>query len=540
MKNIVQRCIAVLLVCLVLPALAPASAYDAQPKLVVVIVIDQFRGDYLDRVHAQLGQGGFRLFTDVGANFANCNYNYANTETGPGHATLFTGTYSNGHGIFANEWWDETRKKIVPVGSDNTVKLLDGTGDGYSPRTLMSETIGDELKLSTDNKSRVFAISLKARAAVLPGGYAANAAYWVNASNGHWQSSTYYMDALPDWVAKLNASGKAEGYWNQEWKDESGKVMGNTQKPANPKSTAWYDIVGKTPLANDYELEFARDIIEHEKLGEGPTTDLLIVSLSANDLLGHALGPNAPQEPSMILATDRQLANFFSYLGQRIGLANVWLALSADHGVAPAPTYATGLKIPAADTRTKKLGEQVNAALNARFSPGKNVTYLRPISATYPFSVTDVPLNEDAFKAVKVGEEEAERAVGEELKKVGMTGYHTKVQLARGDAPNTPEGRQYLNSYSPYGGWWVKSVPPPFTVELWEGGLATHGTRYYYDTHVPVAFFGLPFEPGTYRTHCEPVDMVATLSSLLGINAPSKAVGRVLTEALRQQPRSEK
>src|SRR4051812_486311 len=216
MKTLKSSC-AVLLVCVVLAGLAPASAYDAQPKLIVVIIIDQFRGDYLVRSHGQLGQGGFRLFTDQGANFVNCNYNYANTETGPGHATLFTGAYSNGHGVFANEWWDATRKKIVPVGSDDTVKLVDGTGPGYSPRVLLADTIGDELKLSTDNKSRVFAISLKPRSAVLPGGYAANAAYWVDAANGHWQTSTYYMNSLPDWLAQLNSSGKAEAAWNQEW-----------------------------------------------------------------------------------------------------------------------------------------------------------------------------------------------------------------------------------------------------------------------------------------------------------------------------------
>jgi hypothetical protein len=396
----------------------------------------------------------------------------------------------------------------------------------------MSETIGDELKLSTDNRSRVYAISLKPRAAVLPGGFSANAAYWIDGGNGHWQSSTYYMNALPDWVTKLNASGKAEGYWGQQWRNQAGTVMGNTQKPDKAGVADWYNIVGRTPSANDYELDFAREIIEREKLGQGPATDLLIVSLSATDLLGHSLGPNAPQIPAMILATDRQLASFFAYLGKRIGLANVWLALSADHGVGPDPEYAASLKLPAADVRFKKLGEQVNAALNARFSPGKSASYIRS------FSVTHVFLNEEAFAAAKVNEADAEEAAGEALKQVGMRGFYTRTQLARGEVPNNPEGRQYLNSYSPYGGWWVLSVPPPFTVQLWEGGKATHGTPYFYDTHVPVAFYGLPFEPGTYRGHCEPVDMVATLSSLLGINAPSKAMGRVLTEAIKMPKRS--
>lgn len=537
MKPFCQRLCAVVSICLAALTLADASAYDAKPKLVVVIIIDQFRADYLEQSHNAFGQGGFRLFTDQGANFVNCNYGYANTETGPGHATLFTGAYSNGHGVFANEWWDATQKKIVPVTFDPTTKLVDGNGAGFSPRALMSETIGDELKLSTDNKSRVYAVSLKARSAILPGGFAANAAYWVDPLTGHWQTSTYYMNALPDYVAQINASGKAESYWNQEWKDSTGKVMGNTNKPANPKPNEnWYEIVGRTPLANEWELSLARAIIEHEKLGQGPTTDMLLISLSGNDLLGHARGPNAPQMPAMAIAMDHQLAEFFGYLGQRIGLANVWLALSADHGVAPNAEYAASLKIPASDVRTRptKIQDQVNAGLNERFSPGKNVNYLRN------FTLTHISLNEEAFTAAKVNEAEAERAVGEEMKKAGMSGYFTKVQLERGDVPDTPQGRQYLNSYSPYGGWWIIDVPPPFTVMMWEGGAATHGSPYFYDTHVPVAFFGMPFKAGTYRTKCETVDMVATLSSLLGINAPSKAVGRVLTEGLTAPERGSK
>ena len=533
MKNSVLRVVALLLVVLI-AAGAAGSAYDAQPKLIVIIIIDQFRGDYLDRVHGQLVENGFRLFTDRGANFTNCNYDYANTETGPGHATLLTGTYSDGHGIFANEWWDPARNKtkLSPVALDPSVKMVGMTGDGYSPRALLSDTFGDELKLSTDNRSRVFAISLKARSSVLPGGFAANAAYWIDAANGQWVTSTYYMNALPPWVAAYNASGKADAFWNRQWKDAAGQVLRDTNKPAKPTDSDWYEIVGKTPFANDHELDFARQLIEQEKLGEGPTTDLLVISLSANDLLGHAVGPNSPQMPAMFTATDRQLADFIGYLGQRLGLANVWLALSSDHGVSPAPAYARQLRLPATDLRGKKIGDQLDAILNARFSPGKNAKYIRS------FSVTHVFLNEDSFKAANVSEADAEHAVGEALKQVGMRGYFTRTQLEAGQVPPSKQGLQYLHSYSPYGGWYVLSVPPPFTMTLWEGGATTHGTPYFYDTHVPLAFYGPPFQPGTYRTHCEPVDMVSTLSSLLGINAPARAAGRVLTEAVRRSGRS--
>jgi hypothetical protein len=524
------RVVTALLLCLAAPVAAFASAYNGSPKLVVIIIIDQFRGDYLARAHDQFVPGGFRLFTDRGAWFTNCNYAYANNETGPGHATLLTGSYSDGHGILSNDWWDAAAKRMLPVATDldPNIKLLDGAGPGFSPRVLMSDTLGDELKLATDNRSRVFAISLKPRSSVLSGGYTANGAYWINPANGQWQTSTYYMQALPEWVAKLNASGATDKYWNQEWKSPSGQVMGRTTRPSQPGKSDFYDIVGATPLGNDWELAFARQLIENEKLGQGPTTDLLVISLSATDLLGHAVGPNAAPLQAMVTVTDGQLADFFNYLGHRFGLAKVWLALSADHGVAPAPEYAAPMRLPAAALNNRQLALDVNTALNARFSKGKNTPFLRSASMTH------LMLNDDSFAAVKVTEAEAERAACEAALATGiMRRCYTKSQLAAGQVAPDAEGRQYLHSYSPYGGWWVVLQAPPFQMGLWPGGATTHGTAYYYDTHVPLAFYGVPFPPGVYRGRCEPVDMVATLASLLGINAPARAQGRVLTEAAR-------
>ncbi len=523
------RVVAAFLLCLLVPAAAFASAYNASPKLVVIIIIDQFRGDYLQRAHHEFGPSGFRLFTDRGAWFTDCAYQYANTETGPGHTTLLTGSYTDGHGILSNDWWNPAAKRMLPVSMDldPNIKLLDGAGPGFSPRVLMSDTLGDELRLATDGKARVFAVSLKPRSSVLPGGFSANAAYWINPANGAWQTSTYYMQALPGWVTKLNASGAAEKYWNQEWKNPAGEVMGSTTRPLQPGPTAFYDIVGATPLGNDWELAFSRQLIENEKLGQGPATDLLVVSLSATDLLGHAVGPNAPQLKAMVTDTDAQLADFFNYLGHRFGLANVWLALSADHGVAPAPSFASQLKLPAAGLNARQMATEVNTALNARFSPGKTVPYFRSFSILHSF------LNEDAFKAAKVGEADAERAACDAIVAAGMRACYTKAQLAAGQVAPDAEGRIYLHSYSPYGGWWVVAEPPEFQMGLWVGGATTHGTPYYYDRHVPLAFYGLPFQPGIYRGRCEPVDMVATLASLLGINAPSHEEGRVLTDAVR-------
>jgi hypothetical protein len=499
------------------------SAYNARPRLVVVIVIDQFRGDYLERYHDQWGEGGFRLLLDHGADFTDCNYEYANTRTAPGHATLLTGAYTNGHGILGNGWWDPQKKAMVAAVDDDQVKLV-GTSDsapGASPHYLLAGTLGDELKLATQGKSRVFAMALKARAAVIPGGFSADAAYWIDRQTGTWITSTYYRSQLPKWVQDFDDSKRAEKYLNQEWKDSNGNVL-RTTKPMGGKQGSFYELVGATPFANDYELEFARELITYEKLGNGPATDLLIVGLSANDILGHKVGPDSPEMQAMLLATDRQLAGFFEFLGHQIGLANVWITLSADHGIAPLPRIAAGLRLPAANIPGEKMRAQVNSALSARLS--HRAEYV--VGLDYPVAW----LNADAFAALKMKEEDAERDVGEALKQVGLRAYYTRSQLERGDAPNTEIGLKYLHSYSPLGGWYVLGVPPPFTIGFVSG--TDHATPYTYDTHVPLAFYGLPFQPGTYRTHTEPVDLAVTLASLLGINAPTHAVGRVLTEAL--------
>jgi predicted AlkP superfamily pyrophosphatase or phosphodiesterase len=516
-------CLAALVV---LSAYNFASAYNGHPKLVVVITIDQFRGDYVERYRDQFGDAGFRLLLDHGAYFPNCNYNYANTRTAPGHSTLFTGAYSNGHGILDNEWWDPKKKKMVTSVEDDDAKLV-GTNDaqpGASPHNLRSDTIGDELKLATQGKSRVFAVSLKDRAAILPGGFAADAAYWIEPKSGAYITSTYYRDSLPRWVQDFNSS-QPQKYWDREWKDSQGTLLRSTAHPKtrDGSETGFYDVIGSTAFANEYEFEFAKELVVYENVGRGPATDLLSISLSANDILGHQVGPDTPEMQQMALDLDHQLADFFNFLGHQIGLANVWIALSADHGVASLPDAVKKLHIPAANLGAAKLQEQINSTITAKFLPGHAANYVR---LDYPLAWLD----QDAFIAAHVKEQDAENAVGEAMKQVGMRDYFTKSQLAEGKVPDTPLGRKFLNSYSPEGSWYVMGVPDIYTVGGAKG--TDHASPYNYDTHVPLAIYGLPFQPGVYREKTEPIDLVPTFASLLGINAPTHSVGRVLTEAL--------
>ena len=523
--------LAVLASFLGLPVSSPASAYNGHPKLIVVIVIDQFRGDYLERYRDQFGDSGFRFLIDHGAYFPNCNYNYANTRTAPGHATLFTGAYSNGHGIAANEWLDPKKKRMVTSVEDDATKLVGIPGDrgdekkaGASPHNLLADTLGDELKLATQGKSRVFGVSLKDRAAILPAGYAGDAAYWIDPKSGAWITSTYYRDDLPKWVQDFNSSRPAK-YWDREWKDVQGTVLNSTahRKGKDGEDASFYEVIGSTAFANEYEFEFARELMVYENIGRGPATDLLSISLSANDILGHAVGPDSPAMQQMALDLDREIADFINFLGHQIGLANVWIALSADHGVSSLPDAVKKLHIPAANLNAGKLEADINKALTAKFSPGHAASYIK---LDYPLAWLD----EEAFSSAHIREREAEEAVGEAMKQSGLREYYTKSQLATGSAPNTALGRRYLNSYSPEGSWFVMGVPDIYTVGPSRG--TDHASPYNYDTHVPLAFYGLPFQPGTYRTSAEPVDLAATLASLLGINAPTHSVGRVLTEAL--------
>lgn len=503
-----------------------ASAYDGHPKLVVVITIDQFRGDYLERYRHEFGDSGFRLFLDHGAYFPNCHYDYANTRTAPGHATLFTGAYSNGHGIADNEWFDPQKKRMVTSVEDDATKLVGvaGSQTGASPHSLLADTIADELKLATQGKSRVFGISLKDRAAVLPAGFSGDAAYWIEPKSGAWITSTYYRNDLPPWVQNFNSTQTAK-YWDKEWKDSQGVVLRSTahRKEKNGSEAGFFEVVGSTSFGNEYELAFAKELVLYENVGRGPATDLLSISLSPNDMLGHAVGPDSPEIHQMALDLDHQLADFFNFLGHQIGLADVWIALSADHGVSPLPDQAKSLHIPAANLGAGKLQDEINRELTAKFSPGHPATYVK---LDYPLAWLD----EDPFMAARLKEHDAENAVGEAMKHVGLRDFYTKSQLAEGEVPDTELGHKYLNSYSPEGSWYVMGVPDIYTVGSARG--TDHASPYNYDTHVPLAFYGLPFQPGTYRNSVEPVDLASTLASLLGINAPTHSVGRVLTEAL--------
>jgi predicted AlkP superfamily pyrophosphatase or phosphodiesterase len=548
-------CLAVLSTVFYAPQ-AGAQAYSGQPKLIVIVVIDQFRGDYLNRDRAKFKGHGFRLFMDQGAWFTDCYYDYANTKTAPGHATIGTGAYSDGHGIESNEWWDASRSDEAKVSSveDERYQLVDipaasipanqpGAPSnalkyliGASPRNLRATTLGDELRLATQGRARVYGISLKDRAAILPAGQSANAAFWIDNSSGQFTTSTYYMEHLPEWARVFNTSGRID----------------QAKREANAEGTTlFYELVGRTPAANSYELDFAKALIIGEKLGQSGVTDLVTISLSPNDIQGHQLGPDSDSQEQMILSLDHDLDSFFAWLDQTMGLKNVWIALSADHGIAPIPADAAKLGIDSGLVNMGAIYDELNRALNKRYSPGQEVEYMMP-GPELPYLV----LNKHAFEKVHVEEKAAEEAVAALLPELvarqapksdgevpvqhrqqpapQVAGVYTRLQLAYGEVPPTEWGRELAHSYAYHGNWYVMLALGAYQMEDNRStGGTTHFSPWSYDRHVPLAFYGAPFVPGEYHERVAPVDLAATFASLAGVNQPSASVGRVLTEAVK-------
>lgn len=519
------------------PNAAYADAYRAKPKLVVVLVLDQFREDYLERYRSDFKTAnGFNLFLNKGANFTDCYFDYANTMTAPGHATIGTGAYTNGHGVSLNEWWDLNRSTTHPVSSvEDEQYLMVGSSDpkeiGVSPRNELASTLGDEVVLATKGQSKLFGISLKDRAAVLTSGHASKGAFWVDHATGQFVSSTYWGPQLPAWVQAFNTSGRA---------DQAVREAG--AKPGN-----FYNEVGKSPASVSYLLDFAKSLVSSEEMGKHDVTDVLTISISTTDILGHSVGPDAPEQRALIDAIDVDLNGFFSWLDQHVdgGMGNVWVALTGDHGIAPTIKAADGYGMYAASFSSSKMIVALNSELNARFSAGQQTKYV--VQSELPY----VTLDPRAFIKAKVSEEQAENAVAELLPKAldstlpplttepshtrltprpFIRHTYTRLQMASGQLPATEEGQVVLHSYSPNGGWYVLMSPGMYNLSGEYG--TNHFSPYSYDRHVPLAFFGNAFVAGTYHDRVAPVDLAATLASLLRVNQPSAAVGHVLTQAI--------
>ena len=525
------------------PRAKRAGRVDAgRPKLVVLVVVDQFRLEYLERFAGDFGEGGFRRFLRDGAVFEG-RYGQQNTYTGPGHALIASGSYAYASGIMQNKWWNRATGQSESMLFDPRSILHDGghaAEDETSPRNFQGSTIGDELLLASP-RSRVVALALKDRGAILLGGRMGQA-YFQSEQTGDFIASTYYAPAVPEWVRAFNAQKLADQAFGKTWEralpadryperddhpnegDIKGlgrtfphKLTGKLKAPGPD----FYTVFQHSPYGLDLTFAFARAALDSEKLGQRGVTDLLGISITPTDYVGHAFGPYSQEVHDIVVRTDRALEGFLRELDRRFG-GEALVVLTADHGATPVPEWSAEHRLAGHRVKKAQIKDAVERALAARFGEGKWVSALEDPSVYLDWSLIDKK---------KLDHAEVERVTGEAAITVpGIQGYFTRTQLQNGWLPPTAIARAVARSYVPTRSGDVVLLQAPFS--FWgkygeKDWGDTHGSPYRYDTDVPLVFLGKGVVPGR-RGGADMVDLAATLARRLGLPMPAACEGEPL------------
>jgi predicted AlkP superfamily pyrophosphatase or phosphodiesterase len=500
-----------------------------KPKLVVIVVVDQFRADYLSRFRADY-TGGFDRMLRHGANYASAHYEHFPTVTAVGHSIISTGAMPAVSGIVGNSWVDRAsgNKQVTSV-CDFDYKVVGGATpagdpakctdrDPASPRRLLVSTIGDELR-NRDENARVIGVSLKPRSAILPAGHRANGAFWFDDTSGSFISSSYYFNDLPQWVKDFNAQNLAAAYVQRKWD-------GFPKWDFQTKGDHPYNKIPASPWGNELIEAMAEHAITGEQLGQRGSTDLLTVSFSSNDYIGHAVGPDAPEVRDMAIRTDRLLGKLFALIDAKVGLSKTLVVLSADHGVSPSPVTQKAHKMPGGNTSADAVA-QVRLALDQKFGKAE---WLLPGS-----SQTAMYWNYQTLKEKNVGVDAAGRIATETIMsapQIHVSRVYTREQLlmgGRGDFITTAA----LNGFYPARSADLFIIYEPYFFPGSGNGVgSSHFTPYVYDNHVPVVFFGMGVKAGTYHRNIAVNDIAPTLAAAMGVELPSGAFGNVLYEVV--------
>lgn len=498
---------AVLFLSSLLPAQTPARQRTSvsRPKLVVMIAVDQFRYDYLSKFGARFDGGLKRLLTQ-GAVFTNAHYEHMPTVTAVGHSILLSGAMPSVSGIISNEWIDrESGRQVTSVSEDDPNTKIQPLGakvkTAASPHRLLVSTVGDELKLLGRDKAKVIGISIKDRSAILPAGRMADGAFWFDKPSGNFISSTWYFNDLPAWAKKYNESRVVD-----HWKGSQG-----------------YDTMAETKTGNDVVESFAEAAIEGENLGRNGGTDLLAMSFSANDTVGHAKGPDSPEAEEITFHTDKVLARFFAFLDKRLGMSNVLVVLSADHGVVGVPELMQSRRMPGGRLDEKVVTGAITRALNEKYGEAK---WILGGHAAFPY------LDHDFIRRSRLDLEEVQATAAAAVRALPhIARVYTREELRRGLAAADVFGARVQNGFYYSRASDLVVVPEPYW--LFDAKGTSHGTPWNYDSHVPVIFLGPWVKTGRFANRIAVVDIAPTLSHILDVEPPGGASGRVLTEALR-------
>ncbi len=536
-----------------------------QPRLILQITVDQLRGDLPTRYYDRLGDGGFRYLWENGVVYRNAHHAHANTETIVGHATLATGAHPSAHGMVGNLWFDrETGFTTYNVEDPNYRLLTEGAdvdeqaeidptqraarSEGRSPAAILVSTFSDELRSNTGGQSKVVAVSVKDRGAISMAGHSGTA-YWFSKAGGEFVTSTYYLDQYPEWVNAFNALQPAQRFANTSWNllhpqssylfaetdDRNwetdvagfGRVFPHDYGDGTSRYfTTWLTL---SPAGDKLVLDFAKQALVEEQLGEDDITDYLGVSFSATDYVGHVFGPSSLEGEDNILQLDRRIAELLAHVDEKVGLENTLIVLSADHGGPDTPGYLNSLGIPAGYVDPDSWDKDAAITrIKDRFDISGKL--FEAYSHPYLYFSTELKNDND------IDHEALEAAVIEELSKFkGVSLAVSSAALRRGNLPDTRLYRSVINNFhSKRSGDIYVVFEPNWFVNDFEGltVASTHGSPWNYDTHVPIVFAGAGLHAQTVDRRVLSVDIAPTLSSYLGIKAPSGSVGEPLSEVL--------
>jgi len=517
-------------------------------KLVVGIVVDQMRYEYLTRFQNKFGQGGFMRMINDGFNCKNNHYNYIPTYTGPGHASIYTGSTPKYHGVISNSWYDKVSKKYVYCAGDDSVASVgtEDTSGQMSPHRMKTTTFADENRLFTQMRGKSIGISIKDRGAILPAGHTANAAYWFQGKlEGNFISSTHYMSELPSWVTNYNKGDNASKYM-KEWNTlydistyvESGSDLNEFEGGFKGKETATFpydlkklsienggfDILKSTPFGNSIVADFAIEAIDGEQLGQDDNTDVLAISFSSPDYVGHNFGANSKEVQDTYLRLDKDLERLFNALDNKVGKGNYTVFLTADHGAVHVPSYLKSVKIPAGYVSSTQTKVRFTAFLKEKYNSDE--------------LIENVSNNQVFLNRVKVMElgldlhEVQDAIVNEIINYRNIDKAYTAYAMTNTSYSDGIE-KLLQNGFSQKRSGDIIYVYDPATISYSLTG-STHGSGMSYDTHVPLLFYGNGVNKGSTVERTRIVDIAPTISALLGIGFPNGNIGLPIQSVLKK------
>jgi len=527
--------------------IASAQTDTGKPKIVVGIVVDQMRQEYIYKFQNRYGDGGFKRLVDGGYMMKNAHYNYIPTYTGPGHASVYTGATPSTHGIIGNDWYVRKLGRTIYCASDSTVTHVGGSAKNgqISPRNMLTTTITDELRFASNKRSKVVGIAIKDRGASLPAGHLGDA-YWFDPATGEFMTSTYYHNELPQWVKDFNEKKLPHQYLSQSWEtlypidtyvqsiEDTNEFEGNfTGKetsdfpynlPELMEQNGELGLLATTPFGNSFTLDMAYAAIEGEKLGMGEETDFLAVSFSSPDYIGHRFGPTSVELEDNYLRLDKDLEKFLTYLDETYGRDQYLVFLTSDHGVAEIVEYMESERVPAGRLNNRFILTQLKGFTSEMYGEGEWISSL---------SNEQIYLNKDLAKEKGHDLEKMQRELAEfVLRFEGVKEVYTSTDLKR---MGYTKGRSQLLQMGfnhKASGDVLMILEPGWLSSTWAG--TTHGTGFNYDTHVPVIFYGWNIPQGESSEYCTITDIAPTLSMLLGIRLPNGATGHPLLPMLNK------